>query len=205
MPNFRRGGLPKLTDNPTYNMQALRDAFFRLEEQLEYLFNNLDTDNLSEGLSVSINDAVMRLNTDMRLELDTAGIVSTVMDEVDAAKSTFEQTAKEIILRVEEEIMEGIGYQVQIVSSHGNIFKNGNIETTLQVVLWLGQDDVTGNYDAGCFRWTRTSDDAETDKSWNARNATGQKSIHITNADVKGRATFFCTFTEPVTGVKLNS
>ena len=58
-------------------------------------------------------------------QLDTAGIVSTVMDEIDAAKSTFEQTAKEIILRVEEEIMEGIGYQVQIVSSHGNIFKNG--------------------------------------------------------------------------------
>lgn len=205
MPNFRRGGLPKLTDNPTYNMQALRDAFFRLEEQLEYLFNNIDSDNLSEGLSVSINDAVVRLNTDMGLELDTAGIVSTVMDEIDAAKSTFEQTAKEIILRVEEEIMEGIGYQVQIVSSHGNIFKNGAIETTLQVVLWLGKDDVTGNYDAGCFRWTRTSDDAESDKAWNARNATGQKSIHITNADVKGRATFFCTFTEPVTGVKLNS
>lgn len=205
MPNFRRGGLPKLTDNPTYNMQALRDAFFRLEEQLEYLFNNLDTDNLSEGLSVSINDAVMRLNTDMRLELDTAGIVSTVMDEVDAAKSTFEQTAKEIILRVEEEIMENIGYQVQIVSSHGNIFKNGNIETTLQVVLWLGQDDVTGNYNDACFQWTRTSADAEADKVWNMKNATGKKSIHLTNADVNGRATFFCTFTEPVTGVSLTS
>lgn len=205
MPNFRRGGLPKLTNNPTYDMQALRDAFFRLEEQLEYLFKNIDTDNLSKGLSVSINDAVARLNTDMGLELDTAGIVSTVMDEIEAVKSTFEQTAKEIILRVEEEIMEGIGYQVQIVSSHGNFFKNGAIDTTLQVVLWLGKDDVTDNYNDACFQWTRTSADHEADKAWNARNATGKKSISVTNADVKGRATFFCTFTEPVTGVKLRS
>ncbi|MBQ4091904.1 MAG: hypothetical protein IJC82_01145 [Firmicutes bacterium] len=156
-------------------------------------------------MSVSINDAVVRLITDMGLELDTAGIVSTVMDEIEAAKSTFEQTAKEIILRVEEEIMEGIGYQVQIVSSHGNFFKNGKIDTTLQVVLWLGKDDVTGNYNDACFQWTRTSDDAEADKVWNMVNATGKKSIHLTRADVKGRATFFCTFTEPVTGVSLTS
>lgn len=205
MPNFRRGGLPKLTDNPTYNMQALRDAFFRLEEQLEYLFSNLDTDNLSEGLFVSISDAVARLNTDMGLELDTAGIVSTVMDEIDAAKSTFEQTAKEILLRVEKEIMEGIGYQVQIVSSHGNIFKNGAIETTLQVVLWLGKDDVTDQYSETCFVWTRSSNDPEGDKAWNERHYSGLKSVTIKKGEVKGRATFFCTFTEPVTGVSLTS
>lgn len=101
--------------------------------------------------------------------------------------------------------MESIGYQVQIVSSNGNIFKNGNIETTLQVVLWLGKDDVTENYNDACFQWTRTSKDSEADKVWNMKNATGKKSIDITNSDVKGRATFFCTFTEPVTGVSLTS
>lgn len=98
MPLFRRGGLPKLTEDPLKNMQALRDAFFRLEEQLEYLFMNLDTDNLGEGLSVSINEAVARLNTDMRLELDTAGIVSEVMSEIDGMKSSIEQMADEIVL-----------------------------------------------------------------------------------------------------------
>lgn len=205
MPNFRRGGLPKLTNNPTYDMQALRDAFFRLEEQLEYLFNNLDTDNLAEGLSVSINDAVMRLNTDMSLELDTAGITSEVIDELNGMTSRFEQTAAEVIIRVEEKIMENIGFQVQIVSSNGNIFKNGQIETTLSVVLMVAREDMTNEYDEACFRWTRKSSDSEGDRIWNMVNSTGQKSIDISGDDVVGRATFFCTFTEPVTGVALTN
>ena len=205
MPNFRRGGLPKLTNNLTYDMQALRDAFFRLEEQLEYLFNNIDSDNLSKGLSVSINDAVMRLNTDMGLELDTAGITSEVIDELNGMTSRFEQTAAEVIIRVEEKIMENIGFQVQIVSSNGNIFKNGQIETTLSVVLTLAREDVTDEYNEACFRWTRKSSDSEADRIWNMVNSTGQKSIDISGDDVVGRATFFCTFTEPVTGVALTN
>lgn len=206
MPTFRaESKIPVLTGDVQLDLQELRTAFYLLEEELRYILNNLDTDNISEGLSVSISDAVARLITDMRLELDTAGIVSNVMNELEGVKSSFEQAADSIIVRVEQMVMEGIGYDVQIVSSHGNIFKNGQIETTLSVVLWLGKDDVTEEYNDACYQWTRASSDAEGDKAWNARNATGKKSIMITGADVVGRATFFCTFTEPVTGVSLSS
>lgn len=204
MPTFRpESRLPILKGNAELDLLELRTAFFNLEEELRYMFNNLDTDNFGEGLSVSINDAVARLSTDMRIELDTAGITSEVIDEINGIASRFEQAADEIIQRVEQKIMENIGYQVQIVSSNGSIFKNGNIETTLSVVLRVAKEDVTADYNEACFRWTRKSADASDDRRWNAINATGMKEINITNRDVNGRATFFCTFTEPVTGVSL--
>lgn len=206
MPAFRKeSGIPLLTGDVSNDLQALRTALYLMEEELRYIFNHLDTDNLVEGLSVSINDALVRFGTDAKVEIDTAGILSTVRDEIEGIRSSFEQTADKIILRVEQEVLEQIGFEVRIVSSQGSIFKNGAIETTLTAVLWRGKEDVTAAYNDACFQWTRSSADAESDKAWNARNATGKKSIFITKADVTGRATFFCTFTEPVTGVKLTS
>lgn len=204
MPTFRpESRLPILKGNAELDLLELRTAFFNLEEELRYMFNNLDTDNFGEGLSVSINDAVARLSTDMRIELDTAGITSEVIDEINGIASRFEQAADEIIQRVEQKIMENIGYQVQIVSSNGNIFKNGNIETTLSVVLRVAKEDVTDDYERNCFQWKRKSADEESDRKWNMDHYSGRKEIYITNADVNGRATFFCTFTEPVTGVSM--
>ena len=87
---------------------------------------------------------------------------------------------------------------LQIVSSHGNIFKNGNIATTLSVRLFLGSDDVTADFDDNDFLWTRVSDDAADDERWNQAHFGGVKSIQITGDDVFGKATFFCQLKDEV-------
>lgn len=86
-------------------------------------------------------------------------------------------------------------YEVDIVSLNGTTFKNGQISTTLHAHVYYGSQDVTSELDANRFRWTRSSDDAVSDASWNDRNASGQKSIGITADDVRHRATFFCEIT----------
>lgn len=206
MPTFRsQSEIPLLTGDTKTDLQRLRTALYQLEENLRYMFNHLDTDNMTDALAVSLNDALVRFQTEAKMEIDTTGIVSTVQDELNQFASRFEQGAEEIISIVEQKILEGIGFTLQIISSNGSIFKNGEVETTLSVMLSLGKNDVTEDYSDSCFRWTRKSSDSTGDAVWNARNASGRKELKIASSDVVRRATFFCTFTEPVSGARLLS
>lgn len=90
-------------------------------------------------------------------------------------------------------------YRLVITSSNGNIFKNGNISTTLTATVYSWDTNITDTLDDNQFIWTRVSDDEEADKKWNADHFGGSKSITITNDDVKIRATFCCDLIDTTT------
>ena len=79
-----------------------------------------------------------------------------------------------------------------ISSTNGNIFKNGDINTTLRATVYSWDDDITDTLDDNQFIWTRVSDDAESDRIWNMDHYGGSKEVVITNEDVNVRATFYC-------------
>lgn len=97
------------------------------------------------------------------------------------------------------EIEEKKMYRLVISSSNGNIFKNGNIATTLTAIVYSWDDDITDSLDPNQFIWTRVSEDADSDKLWNSAHYGGAKSVNITTEDVKVRATFFCDLIDTVT------
>lgn len=86
---------------------------------------------------------------------------------------------------------------VQIQSSHGSIFKNGQISTVLSARVYDGEKEITDELDDNAFLWTRATRDWEADARWNADHAGGTKSITITDADVYKQATFFCDLVDP--------
>lgn len=88
---------------------------------------------------------------------------------------------------------------LQIVSSNGNIFQNGNISTVLSAIVWSGSVNVTDSFDTNAFIWSRVSEDEEADSRWNSAHAGGAKSIEITGEDVDRRATFFCDLIDTTT------
>lgn len=90
-------------------------------------------------------------------------------------------------------------YRLVIISSNGNIFKNGNISTTLSASVYSWDEDVTETLHENQFIWTRVSDDIDSDKVWNNAHYGGTKSVKITTDDVKVRATFFCDLIDTVT------
>jgi hypothetical protein len=90
------------------------------------------------------------------------------------------------------ELEDSIPYVVQIISTHGLVFKPEDTATTLIARVYRGEDDVTDEIDANYFRWTRVSNDPVDDQRWNDRNASGTKQITITTEDVRQKATFFC-------------
>ena len=98
-----------------------------------------------------------------------------------------------------DEINEQKMLRLVISSSNGNIFKNGNIQTTLTATVFSWDENITDTLDPNQFIWTRVSDDAEADALWNSAHFGGAKSIEITSADVDVRATFFCDLIDTTT------
>ena len=102
-----------------------------------------------------------------------------------------------------DEINDQKMYRLIITSSNGNIFKNGNINTTLTATVFSWDENITDTLDDNQFIWTRVSDDAESDKEWNDSHYGGTKSIEVTSDDVKVRATFFCDLIDTTTRLSL--
>lgn len=112
------------------------------------------------------------------------------------------QKVSEVSDRVTE-IEEQKMYRLIITSSNGNIFKNGNIATTLSAEVYSWDENITDSLDHNQFIWTRVSDDREADKLWNDAHYGGTKSIEITKDDVCVRATFFCDLIDTATRMSL--
>ncbi|MEG1502128.1 MAG: hypothetical protein RR370_01925 [Synergistaceae bacterium] len=81
---------------------------------------------------------------------------------------------------------------LEIFSSNGNIFKNGDIATTLRAKVYRGEANVTDDFNDNAFIWTRFSGNIETDTVWNQTHFSGNKAVIITKEDIQKKATFFC-------------
>ena len=87
---------------------------------------------------------------------------------------------------------EDIAYKIDIISSNGFMFTNGQVSTELFARVFKGKDDITDQLDASKFIWKRISENVIEDETWNKQHGVGVKSILITKADVYKRATFSC-------------
>lgn len=82
-------------------------------------------------------------------------------------------------------------YSLYVESEQGTVFRNGAVSTTLRARVFKGGTEVTEHIAEGCFRWTRTSRNAEDDALWNEARHWG-RTLEITEADVWHKAVFNC-------------
>lgn len=83
MPTFRHdSGLPVSTGDPQKDIAGLRNAFYGLEEELRYMFNNLGEDNLGTGLSSFLSSQMGDIAKSVKFEVDIDGIVAEVRKQV---------------------------------------------------------------------------------------------------------------------------
>ena len=83
-------------------------------------------------------------------------------------------------------------YQVQIVSTQGDSFKNGNISTTLFAIVYKDSQEYDSDGLLLNYTWTRDSGNPVADSAWAAGKVGAGNSIGITSADLINSATFFC-------------
>ena len=136
-------------------------------------------------------------------------IKSGILSSTDG-RSYFNLETGEIVMMPYEEVADRVEeiesqkmLRLVIISSNGNIFKNGNISTTLSAKVYSWDEDITDTLDDNQFRWTRVSADAAADTLWNQAHYGGTKSITITGNDVSARATFYCDLVDPNTNRSL--
>ncbi len=131
----------------------------------------------------------------------TDGSISPIDSRLSKAESSITQNQSDIQLRVTQttydydmnNLQNQMTLKVEIISTNGNTFKNGDIDTALQAYVYKGTTDITSTIDASRFVWLRSSADTDGDSSWNADPShTGVKAIAVTTADVSVKATFTC-------------
>ena len=81
---------------------------------------------------------------------------------------------------------------VEIITSNGNIFRNGQGGTTLTAYVRKGEKDVTEGIPPARFSWEKESDNSDTDKIFNETHVGHGHELAVTSSDVWARATFNC-------------
>lgn len=86
-------------------------------------------------------------------------------------------------------------YRVQVSSSSGNNFINGDISTTLEARVYRGSKEITDSIAPALFSWTRKSDDETGDAVWNQLHEGSGNTVVVSDSDIFRKAVFECIVT----------
>jgi hypothetical protein len=145
--------------------------------------------NVQTGLETDISTVQGNLDTAKASLASTQTSLGETQTELDNTKTNLQSTKDEL-----DSVKNNIVYKLEIISSRGIVFKNSQGSTVLEARVYHGSDDITDTLNASLFKWYRASEDVIGDMEWNTSHAGGTKSITVTGADVRVRATFSCEF-----------
>lgn len=129
------------------------------------------------------------------MDIILADMSSTTDYNGDALRALFnnyygeDQSVRTLILNA---IKDSKQYKVEIVSSNGTQFINGEIGTTLTAIVYKGTNNISATLPASSFRWKKTDHHGNPDIAWNTTHTSSGSSVDITASDMIGRATFTC-------------
>ena len=204
---------------PTEWELAIEDIQDSLDMKLgnthEEVFNSLTDDGRMQGIYTDIDDKgnknfyfnasyiktgkllgqyieaknllVVNNNNEETLKIDNNGNIKIKAKElqiiVDSETGEWENAATE----------SDIAYKVDIISTNGNVFTNGNVHTELIAKVYKGYKEITDQLDISKFQWTKILVDGTIDENWNNTHGRHKKSIVVTKQDVYQKSTFTCT------------
>jgi hypothetical protein len=197
------------TPDYDYKFWNENTAFIKPKIYLTYNVNNPALDSEMYAWGLGLYEIGSKINLYKEIE--------NLNQNMTSVQSSITQQANEITLRVTttqyssdmqymnqqindtknqlNTVAQQVPFYLQILSSNGSVFKNGQVSTTLTAKVYNGTSDVTDTIDASKFTWTRISSDSSGDASWNSAHSSGTKSITITPSDVNIRAVFQCEIT----------
>lgn len=91
-----------------------------------------------------------------------------------------------------DEVKDEVAYKLELSSSNGWIFKNGQISTTIVAKVYHGKNDITSTIPPSGFIWRKIDKDGRVDTSWGTAHTNVGNRISITKNDVDQKATFEC-------------
>jgi hypothetical protein len=155
----------------------------------DYLFIEKQNDNYT-----LLSDANMTNKTmiDKTVFSNRFNAYNTSLEEV---KKQISIKAKELTDKFQQDLQEAkndISYHTELHSTAGNQFMNGDISTTVYVVVYKGREDITNTLPTSAFQWKKTDKDGIEDTVWNNSHVGVGSQILIDREDVFRKATFWC-------------
>lgn len=129
--------------------------------------------------------------TSVKRSFSKKNIGSVKISNVTSTEVLFNEKLQRLSKLVQERVFDStaVPFVLDITSSSGTVFQNGNIQTKLiSSVSKLGTV-MTNRFQ---FRWTRKSKFASDDTEWNQRHSNSSNELLITVSDVDREATFIC-------------
>lgn len=167
---------------------------------------NLNADSITAGnldvekISITVGDfPILYMDQDGEIVIQGSRISTRVYNDLD--KAIEDRATKEEL----EEVENQVAYSVDILSSNGTVFKNGDIETTLIAHVRKGLEILTYDLPDSSYNWTKVKNNGEDDEAWNEAHKGVGSMINITHEDVKGRATFQVEVYLPTENTKVSS
>jgi len=168
--------------------RIVQSSLIQIKGKMNILTRTLEKNALKVAdLEVGYNEISQTVNETVSTISNINGDISQIKQDVGNVTIRVSSTEETV-----EELGQKIPYKVDIISTNGVVFKSGDIVTTLIARVYRGDEDITDSLNAALFKWTRVSDDTESDEAWNASHFGGIKQINVTTEDVLRRATFFC-------------
>lgn len=112
----------------------------------------------------------------VELQNITPNIISKIQDQVKKVLSSVDTSS----------------YRVEIVSTNGNTFKNGQGTTDLIARVYNGKTPITSYIQKSDFIWYKINKDGTHDIEWEQAHVNVGNTVTVTADDVQGTATFQC-------------
>lgn len=161
-----------------------------------YLFIDPQTDNfpLLDANNIDKSTRIDRIVFDKRFaEYDYYRV--KVQEILDLRAKELAEQAQNIADKAKrnvEEVIDDIVWKIELHSSNGTTFRNGNIKTTITARVYRGKDDITDTLSKDSFIWTKRDRYGNLDTSWNEEHVGVGNVIEIDEYDVYQKATFSC-------------
>ena len=165
--------------------------------------SGITSDAVADGLIVNnmVHDGTLSksklgfpiVDTDENGNISITNIKDGTGNNFGVEYTNFKNNTNDALDDLDDKIDNSLLYDIQIESSNGNIFKNGEITTILSAKVYKANEDITDTLNASLFHWIKKNRDGSLDTEWNTAHFGGTKQVTITSADVYARATFEVT------------
>ena len=165
--------------------------------------SGITSDAVADGLIVNnmVHDGTLSksklgfpiVDTDENGNISITNIKDGTGNNFGVEYTNFKNNTNDALDDLDDKIDNSLLYDIQIESSNGNIFKNGEVTTILSAKVYKANEDITDTLNASLFHWIKKDKDGNLDTGWNTAHFGGTKQITVTSADVYARATFEVT------------